>query len=103
MRLAVAGPVIGMEPVRRIGIDDDVDGLMRGLSLGLRFPHGIDRYTGVLPTIKSQHGAFDLGGHVYRRVRLDRRRSTEQRSIERNSRLQMRGMRRVQPCLPAAA
>src|SRR4051794_19596163 len=60
IRLPVARTIVGMETVRRIIIDNDLDGLVRRLRLGLGLLYRLHRNPGILTAIQAQQRAFQV-------------------------------------------
>lgn len=69
LRLAVAGPVVGMEGVGRVGVDDELAFSGRGAAAGQGGFHAFDGVqwdAGVALAVQAEHRAGQPGGHVDR-------------------------------------
>src|SRR6202012_2820235 len=95
----VAGPVVCMETMRRVGIDHDLDRLVCRLGLRLRFLDARDRDAAILTAVETEQRALDVGCDVEGGLGLDRCRRAAQGTIERDRGSQMRIMGRIEPGL----
>src|SRR5450830_550633 len=72
--LAVAGAVVGMEGMRRVGVDHELrgtGGLRAGRQRGLHALHGVQRNAGIGAAVQAQHRGLEAGHPVDRVLRRE--------------------------------
>src|SRR5581483_396445 len=67
--LAVAGAIIGVEAVRRAGIDLELGGLLVGRKRFFHLLHLRDRNAGVSPAVKAEYRRLHIGRELERALR----------------------------------
>src|SRR5262249_34918219 len=99
---AVARPIVGVESVRRVGIDLELADLAVSLA---RCGHAINAFKRdalISAAVQPEHRAFQVGGKIDRVFRLQIGARPVNRPIPRDRGLQARVVRGVKPDRPAA-
>src|SRR5262249_45278110 len=100
--LAIGGPVVGVEGVRGVGVDDDLGRLVRVLEGGAHAVDGRDGDARVGASVEAEDRGLDVAGQVDGVLRVQLVGTADEGAVPGHARLDVRVVRRVQPDDPAA-